>query len=627
MGGMRLAEEFRQWALDPKRTTDELCATELLLEWGESFWRAQNKQHGADHEAQAFKRKERAGNPAYRPKLSKTLIEHTIEMEPWLKSFHHIWHDDRPLRSVAPFQFFHRIEDLNLTLAEVTDLSPLRLLPALKKFTISEPGNGGGFVVKDLKALAGLELTALGINLRAPWPDLRAVADLPKLEILGVRANLLALREIPALLAVTKVTLDADFHYRTPLRNFHDLPAMPKVQSLRIDGIAGLEGVEKLAAARSLDLVGPYEDLTPLAELPGLTYLRLEGERFMDLTPLTKLPHLREILMVREHPLDLGPLADAPALREVFVERCAILRMELSALNAALPPWGLDFLAPEPRPLAPLQFFHYRPQDAEVKEACAALPEINPRDAIYEGDTHYSMAESRWFGRELQQRLDTLLGKGWGDADSFPNFHPGHRHLMIERFKDIVRFDEILQTVRELIAASRYPWSILVSAEPHGDLSKDIEEIRAQRQEQERDWLDQEYDEEQEREDYEEFRKSRRELYERLEREHRLRLLQQQGEEINPADFSPAAQKPKLTPVKIEADEDGFEEDNEGDLPDFGDEPSEFEEEMSFVFVLTENHVWVVEQVRETFESTLGVRTEDWHALAEPPTKRPRPQL
>jgi hypothetical protein len=69
---------------------------------------------------------------------------------------------------------------------------------------------------------------------------------------------------------------------------------------------------------------------------------------------------------------------------------------------------------------------------------------VNPRDAIYEGDTHYSIAESRWFGRELQQRLDTLLGKGWGDADSFPNSHPGHRHLTIERFKDIVRFDEIL---------------------------------------------------------------------------------------------------------------------------------------------------------------------------------------
>jgi hypothetical protein len=206
--------------------------------------------------------------------------------------------------------------------------------------------------VKDLSALAGLELTSLGINLRTPWPDLRAIADLPKLESFGARANLLALREIPALPAATKVTLDADFHYRTPLRNFHDLPAMPKVTSLRVDGIAGLEGVEKLAAARSLDLVGPYEDLTPLAKLPSLTYLRLEGERFMDLSPLTKLPHLREILMVRERPLDLGPLADAPALREVFVERCAILRMELSALNAALPPWGLDFLAPEPRPLA-----------------------------------------------------------------------------------------------------------------------------------------------------------------------------------------------------------------------------------------------------------------------------------
>src|SRR5688572_14853803 len=173
---MKLAEEFRQWALDPKRTTDELCATELLLEWGENFWRAHHKQYGTDHEAQARKRKERAGNPAYRPKLNKTLIEHTIEVEHLLKSFHHIWHDDRPLRSVAPFQFFHTIEDLNLGLAEVADLSPVRLLPALKKLTISEPGAGGGFIVKDLSVLAGLELTSLGINLRSPWPDLRAIA-------------------------------------------------------------------------------------------------------------------------------------------------------------------------------------------------------------------------------------------------------------------------------------------------------------------------------------------------------------------------------------------------------------------------------------------------------------------
>jgi hypothetical protein len=158
-------------------------------------------------------------------------------------------------------------------------------------------------------------------------------------------------------------------------------------------------------------------------------------------------------------------------------------------------------------------------------------------------------------------------------------------------------------------------------------LSKDMDEIRAQREEQERDWLDQEYDEAQEREDYEEFRKTRRELYERLEREHRLRLLQQQGEEINPADFSPAAQKSKPAPPKAEMDEDDFDEDEEGDLADFDDEPSEFEEEMSFVFVLTEDHVWVVEHMRETFESTLGVKTEDWHSLPEPPTKRPRPQL
>ena len=71
---MSLADDFRQWVADPARTVDELCAVEVLLELGEGIWKGQHKQYGTDWDAKARKRKERAGNPAYRPKVQKKLL-------------------------------------------------------------------------------------------------------------------------------------------------------------------------------------------------------------------------------------------------------------------------------------------------------------------------------------------------------------------------------------------------------------------------------------------------------------------------------------------------------------------------------------------------------------------------
>jgi hypothetical protein len=621
---MSLADDFRRWVADPARSVDELCAVEVLLELGEGIWKGQHKQYGTDWEAKARKRKERAGNPAYRPKIQKKLLDQTLEVAPLIKNFSASWHDDRPIRSLEPLRFFPSIEEIGVTL-ETNDFSPLRSLPALRRLNFTEPHNGGGHVINDLSALAGLKIQTLGVGMHTPWPNLRAIGELPELENLSVRANLLALRDVGPLPTVTTATFEHDFHCNTPVRNFHEFPAMPAVRHLRLNTIAGLEGIETMTELLDLDLVGPFQDLSPLEKLEKLAWVRLEGGWFMDLSPLAKMKGLRELLMVRERPLDLSPLSEAPALREVNVERCAILRTELSALNAGFPPWYLDFVAPEPRPLSPLRIFTYKPDHPDVAEA-RKVTEADPREAYYGDDQHYRAAEARWFAQELQRRLDALLGEDWGDVTSFPDRWAGYRHLTIKRFKDVFRMEEIVQSARELMAASRFPWQIMVNAEPHGDLSKDMEEIRAQREEQERDWLDREYDAKQEREEYEEFRQTRRELYERLEREHRLRLLQQQGEVINPADFSPEA-KP---PPKKGGDEDEDEyEDDEGGLDEFDeDEPeqSEFEEAMSFVFDLTENSIWVSAHQRETFETTLGLKAEDWHALPEPPAERPRPR-
>jgi hypothetical protein len=623
---MNFPDDFRQWVADPARTVDELCAVEVLLELGEGIWKGQHKQYATDWDAKARKRKERAGNPAYRPKLNKKMLDQTIEVAHLIKNFSASWHDDRPLRSLEPLRFFPSIEEVGVTL-ETNDFSPLRALPALRRLNFHEPHDGGGHVIHDLSQLAGLKIQTLGVGMHTPWPNLRAIGELPELETLSVRANLLALRDVGPLPLVKTATFEPDFHCNTPVRNFLEFPEMPKVKHLRVNSIAGLEGVEKMTELLGLDVVGPYQDLAPLEKLEKLAWLRLEGGRFMDLAPLSRMRGLRELQIVRERPFDLSPLSEAPALREVNVERCAIVRTELAALNAGFLPWNLDFVAPEPRPLAPLRIFTYKPDHPDVAEV-RKEKEPDPREPFFGEDHHYRAAEARWFARELQQRMDALLGEGWGDVISYADRWAGYRHLTFQRFKDILRMEEIVQSVRELLATCRFPWQIMVNAEPHGDLTKDMEEIRAQREEQERDWLDRDYDAEQEREEYEEFRRTRRELYERLEREHRLRLLQQQGEEINPADFSPGAAKPAAVPKKGTDEDDDFDDDEGGldELDQDDPEQSEFEEAMSFVFDLTENSIWVSAHQRETFEATLGLRAEDWHALPEPPLQRPRPR-
>ena len=379
---MKSFDEWRQWASDPVRTVDELCALEVITEWGQRIWRGRRERYVDDFERQRAHRNERAGNPAYRPTIDPTALARTAEEAATLKTFLHSYDDDRPLRSIAPLALLPAIEDLTLGNAELSDLSPLQALPRLRKLHLHEPVLSGGHVTRDLEALAALAgLENLSLSLRTAWPDLRALARLPALRSLTCRANLLALREVSELPAVTLATLHSDFHWKTPLRSLDELPAMPRIVNLHVDGVASLDGAERFATTlRNLDVVGPYDDLTPLAALSALTFLRLEGERFMDLTPLTQLPNLRELVLVRERPLDLGPLAEAPQLHEVKVERCAILHTELGALNAALLPWGPDFLAPEPRPLAPLRFLNYRPQDPRA--------EARPCPASHSGRTH-----------------------------------------------------------------------------------------------------------------------------------------------------------------------------------------------------------------------------------------------
>lgn len=526
------------------------------------------------------------------------------------------------MRNIAVLRFFPQLEELHLNDVEIADLSPISGLRNLVSLQLHEPLSGGGHVIHDLSAIAGLPLLArLSVSLRRPWPDVSAIGELPALQSLGFGGNLIALRGARRLSRVEKVSLNSDFNWKTPVRDFTELPEMPKVIQLKVDGVADLRGIELYPEVVNAHIIGPFQSLEPLKDLRKCTYLRLEGEQFSNLEPVAAMPALRELLMVRERPLDVAPLTDALALREVNIERCSILRTELSALSATLVPWDDDFLEREPRPLAPLRFICYQPGHEEMKSLPPVDPNLDPRKAFYGEDEAFARAEARWFAQRLQQALDELLGKGWGSVNNSSMSMPGHEHLTFRRFRDVMRFRDIVIKLRELAAECRFRWQYLISVEPHGDMSDDDEIDELDEMERD-DWLEQEFDPEREKEEWDDFRAQRRLERERLEREHRLQILKQQGVKIDPAQFSPELEKSKAS----EKAEDETEDDDDGGLAEIMSEDDEgLGRELSFVVSLDENILWVSEHMREDAEYIMGESAINWHALPGAPTDRPRP--
>jgi hypothetical protein len=630
---MNLPEVFQQWALDPARTNDELFTVEILLEWGRVVWGWKHQQPKMpDWDKEQAHRKERRLNPAYRPQIKRDYLDATIEIWADIKKFYYTSWDDRPMRNIEALRFFPHLEEVHMNDAEIADLSPLAELRQLVSLQLHEPLSNGGHVMHDLGAIAGLPaLDRLSISLRRPWPDVSALAKLPALKSLIFTGNLLALRDVPCLPALEKASLNADFNWKTPLRDLLDLPEMPAVVIMKVEGVANLRGFERYPRILNANLIGPFQDLSPLRALNKCTYLRLEGEQFSDLAPAASMPELRELLLVRERPLDLAPLSDAVALREVNIERCSILRTELSALSATLLPWDGDFLAPEPRKLVPLQFFVYQPSHEEMK----TLPPIDlskdPRKGVYGEDEAFARAEARWFALRLQARLDEFLGKGWGNVSSTALDLPGHEHLVFKRFRDVMRFREIVEKLREIASECRFRWQYLISVEPHGDLS---DEDEMEEDEEREDWLEQEFDPEREKEEWDDFRAQRRLERERLEREHRFKILQQQGAAIDPAEFSPESEKQKPAQTVADPNAEGAEEEETDDEGDGGlaeEIPPDDEEglgrDLSFVVSLDEKLLFVSDHMREEAEYLFGESAVNWHTLPEPPTGRPRPLL
>ena len=194
--------------------------------------------------------------------------------------------------NLAPIEDLRNLQSLKLSDPEISDLDLLVKLPRLRSLDLA------GSVVSDLSPLSNClalqEISLIATNVSDVSP-LASLPDLRKLGCFGVKiSDLSPLAKLPALDSLMLMdTLVSDL---SPLSDFASL------QFLYIfDPISDLSTLADLAELRWLRFSAePGLDITPLASLLKLQYLGLSGGPVPDLTPLAHLGSLKT--------LDLGDI-------------------------------------------------------------------------------------------------------------------------------------------------------------------------------------------------------------------------------------------------------------------------------------------------------------------------------
>jgi hypothetical protein len=293
----------------------------------------------------------------------------------------------------------------------------------------------------------------------------------------------------------------------------------------------------------NLTVEGECADLEPLARLAALTHLELKGNVTRDLSPLARLPQLRHLTVSSDHPQDYSVFAEAPLLHEVTAKGCDINKLELGTLHALLSPWSDEFELPEPRPLGPARFVvgphKHLPKNPRAKQGNA------PDWASNQG---MAGSEGQWMQRKIRRRVARALDHPrWGSVSAF---YGGHGYITVSSLDAAERLPEIVQVIRECLASSRLPWCACLFVNLDAEWERDdetdpelVEALREQRYQQEaiNDHLD--------------YLRRRQEHKEFLERQHRLRLLEQDGRAVNPQDFAAPAALPAKPPVPEEEED------------------------------------------------------------------------
>lgn len=541
-------EAFVRWALDDARTLEERYTTELLVEGCVQSWRFKHQIYNQDPiDARIERDRQRALNPAYQPTYSEESIRRTAEVLPELKTWNfYCGYDQRTVRDIKVFRFATALEDFRLMRAELVDISPLLDLPRLRVLSFSS------LLCEDLGPLGRLsQLRELTLDLERNWPALAGLEQLSQLEFLSLKGNLLA---FPPGVTWPNVRRGSLICEPLAARNVRDLPQLPAVEFLTLDGIERLDGIAAFTRLRNLTLEARVRDFAPLADLPHLTSFFCHADEPRDVSPLVRVPRLTYLSfdssskarVVPIAPRDLSPLTDCPQLRTLHVGKKDPLASEAAAINAGLPSWADQLLAETPRVLPPLKFAiapwkHHPPRSKFLPEPGESdLPDVGLCGS-------QSIWLSRHFNRIVTEGLDD---PDWGSAGC--DAASRAFHATVESYGVVERFAEIVHWIRVAISRLRHEYQGQIVI---GLRVPPLKASPAQR-EMERKFRDAQHQAE--------FENRQRERAEYLERLHRLELKKQEGMTIKPEEFAPGNALP-LPPPPWESDhEDKDDADGEG---------------------------------------------------------------
>lgn len=534
---MNSPEDFGAWALSPDRTIEEAYFAERAVDECLAIWDRDHKIYKAlDWESLRERARARKLNPAHRVRIPEQSLKKALEVLSSVKRLNFECHDDRPVRDISGLKFFPQLEELHFGWTEISDLSPVSQLKQLRVLWITD------HEVEDLRPMtACTEMRTVYLRIGQPWPTITGFDNLVQLENFNWYGNLIVLEEISALPSVRLAKLETCYGASLPLRDCRRLPEMPALEILELENVHRLDGIERWSRLRNLTVGGLFRDLTPLINAKGVTHLTIKGNLTRDLSPLVRLPELRHLKVCGDHPQDYSVLSDAPKLHGVDADGCDINKLELNTLQAILTPWEEEFKLEKPRPLAPLRMLVRKHEDIPKGARVQGLK-------VWDGDPAMAASEARWFAEVLSKRISRgIKNRKWGEVDSFA---AGGAHMRVLSLEAAELLPDIVRLTREVMATTRYPWQIFFSVDLNGEwlhdeTRKDIEDaVELQRHIQD------------EIDSHLEYLRRSKEHKEFLERQHRLRLIEQDGGKVEPEKFAAPESKPIEMPENKEEDVD-----------------------------------------------------------------------
>lgn len=557
------------WAEDPARTLEERYGILRLVEYTWHYCYRSPDKPMLDWQAMRKAKEKRFYNPAYQPRIDLWQLRVTANLLPEVTRLAFEPHtEDRPVRDLSFLAFLPNLTVLSLAGIEMENLDGLQHLANLRELSIHSDD------LEDYSAVAACrELRKIAIHTQHPWPEIRVFAELPHLEELSWNGNGRALADIPCLPALRRLHIESQ-HYcsdaKNSIRDLHHLPDMPQLDYFWGGWFYRLDGIGRYPTLRFLGIRGWFKSLSGVEALQRLTHLRVTAPRLDEVATLAAMPSVQHFALYSERPQDWGVLMEGETLREVFHDGIEGDQPDFETLRMLIPGYDDVFGLAEPRPIGPIRLIVRGNSEDIGYLDCEISPEFPDGPDGWDG--HHGMRQSEvwWAAARLHSAVrDAGYLKLQGVRLSYkaPNLYdlfstppPPHLRRMLTitilKSEAISHIPGIFQCIRQTLATMRHPWQVYVTVDPEPDADtwdESWKEIRNPTYAEEMEELERER----------EYQRQRREIL--LSDQHRLRLLQELGEDTSDFKPTPLPARPEEPDYTSEETEDPDDEDEDDD--------------------------------------------------------------